>query len=142
MMGNRINRPRSALFPGITATSAGFIDASFILLMVLLFAVAALKVAAPQKMTMDLATATSGQNSSEPPLVSLNVFSDGVVIDGGELHVPFLELADYVVALENRDGVIAVCVGDTVSYHVVRDVIATLQNALGPRSWVDCGGAP
>ena len=129
--------------PGITGTSAAFIDVSLVLVMTLLSAVAALKMHELVETPMEITTADPNQAvSDEPSQMSLEIFPDGVVIDRGRDRIPFDSIS---TALSDRgvgEGAISVCVSADVGYHEVRNVLAGAQKTLGQRTWIDCGGTP
>ena len=128
---------------GITGTSAAFIDLSLLLVMLLLAALEASKKQGPIETSMEITRAESGQAASETPaLVSLEIFSNGVVIDRDGDRIPFDRLGSELSGRGDGEGAVAVCVSAGVGYHDVRNVLAGVQKVLGPRTWIDCGGAP
>jgi len=128
------------LVPGISGTAAAFIDVSMILIMALLFAVAALKTHAPLNVEMQIAARQLQQGDLAPPLATLRVSQSGVQIDDGDL-VPFAEIKPAIVQYADQDGEFGLCVSEAIDYHLVRNLIADVQDVAGPRGWTDCGGA-
>lgn len=129
--------------PGITGTSAAFIDLSLLLVMLLLAALEASGKQEPIQTPMEITTAEPGMAVSETPaLVSLEIFPDWVIIDGEGDRIPIDSLAADLSHRADGEGAVAVCVSAGVGYHDVRNVLAGVQKVLGPRTWIDCGGAP
>ena len=129
-----------SLVPGITGTSAAFIDVSFIMIMVLLFVVAVLKVHAPEPVSVDVALPARGKPADAMPLTSIEIFPEGVVVGDNDL-VAFDHLGRALEQVEIGEGTIGLCVSKDASYHQFRNVVAIVQSKLGPRQWTDCGGS-
>ena len=127
------------LAPGITGTSAAFIDVAFILIMVLLFVVAALKTHTPERVKVDVAIPEQAQLAEDEPPMTINIFADGVVVNDGEL-LAFEQFGSALEQIEIGEGTLGLCVSADAAYHQFRNVVATVQSKFGPRKWADCGG--
>lgn len=135
-MGTTFTKKRST---GISGTSAAFIDVSFVLVIALLFSIAALKTNAPERVNIDPTIAAQGAEAPTEPLAMLKVYESGIVVNGAA-PVPLDQLAQAMVPFAGQDGYIGLCVAEAVPYQMVRNAIAAVQAEIGVHQWTDCGG--
>lgn len=125
----------------ISGTSAAFIDFALIVSFIMVFAVAALKMHAPQRVDVQISIPSAPTSAeADDPLATVEITQEGdLVLDGTVIAAD--GIADALQAYVGVDGVFGLCVPEGVPYHLVRNVIAEVQQVTGPRQWADCGGA-
>ncbi len=132
---------RNRAVAGLNGTAAAFIDASMVLIMLLLFTVAALKLHFPEQVKIDMALAEKGLSGGEmsEPLVKLNILAGGAVTVNG-MPAALSDLGEHLAPFAETPGEVGICVAEEVSWIEVRNAIAIAQATLGPRQWAECGG--
>ncbi len=123
---------------GINGMAAAFIDVSFVMVLVMIFAVAALKTGAPERVLIDAELPGQAGAGEEAPATTLWVHGGGVAVNDGDI-TPIAGIAPLLEGIAAQ-GAVGLCVAEGVTYAEVRNAIAHVQAAMGPRQFVDCGG--
>lgn len=138
--------PKGARPQVLSPTASAMIDASTVVTVVFLLAIAALMLHRPELVTAQLRDGAEGQAAEEPvaPAVQVEIRAEGLTLRDGPDNPPRdIVRADLVEALATyRDvpGPVGLCVAEGIPYHEVRDLWWTIGDVLGNRDLVDCGG--